>query len=51
MNDLLKKLSDQEKEKLRKKEQPEWADINKLRHPRYLGLRTSKKPGEVIREN
>jgi len=39
MNDLLKKLSDQEKEKLRKKEQPEWTGINKPRHPRYLGLR------------
>jgi len=51
MNDLLKKSSDQEKEKLRKKEQPEWTDTNKLRHPRHLGLRRSKKPREVIREN
>ncbi|MGM1056113.1 MAG: non-homologous end-joining DNA ligase [Bacteroidota bacterium] len=29
----------------------EWTNTNKLRHPRYLGLRRSKKPGEVIREN
>lgn len=29
----------------------EWTDSNKLRHPRYLGLRRSKKPQEVIKEN
>lgn len=29
----------------------QWTDSNKLRHPRYLGLRRDKKPGEVIREN
>jgi len=29
----------------------EWTNTNKLRHPRYLGLRRSKKPGEVIKEN
>lgn len=29
----------------------EWTDTYKLRHPRYLGLRRSKKPKEVIKEN
>lgn len=29
----------------------EWTNTNKLRHPRYLGLRRSKKAREVIREN
>lgn len=29
----------------------EWTKTNKLRHPRYLGLRRSKKPREVIKEN
>jgi DNA ligase D-like protein (predicted ligase) len=28
----------------------EWTSDNKLRHPRYLGLREDKKPREVIRE-
>jgi ATP-dependent DNA ligase len=28
----------------------EWTRDGKLRHPRYLGLRTDKKPGEVVRE-
>ncbi len=28
----------------------EWTDENRLRHPRYLGLREDKKPEEVIRE-
>jgi DNA ligase D-like protein (predicted ligase) len=28
----------------------EWTDAGKLRHPRYLGLRTDKKPSEVVRE-
>ncbi len=29
----------------------EWTRDGKLRHPRYLGLRTDKSPGEVIRES
>jgi bifunctional non-homologous end joining protein LigD len=28
----------------------EWTDDNKLRHPRFLGIRTDKAPEEVIRE-
>jgi DNA ligase D-like protein (predicted ligase) len=28
----------------------EWTDEGKLRHPRYIGLRTDKAPGDVIRE-
>ena len=28
----------------------EWTDDGKLRHPRYIGLRDDKAPGEVIRE-
>lgn len=28
----------------------EWTRDGKLRHPRFLGLRTDKKPGEVVRE-
>jgi bifunctional non-homologous end joining protein LigD len=28
----------------------EWTRDGKLRHPRYLGLRTDKKPDEVVRE-
>jgi bifunctional non-homologous end joining protein LigD len=28
----------------------EWTDDGKLRHPRFLGIRTDKAPGEVIRE-
>jgi bifunctional non-homologous end joining protein LigD len=28
----------------------EWTDAGKLRHPRYLGLRTDKKPSQVVRE-
>lgn len=28
----------------------EWTGAGKLRHPRYLGLRTDKKPSEVVRE-
>jgi bifunctional non-homologous end joining protein LigD len=28
----------------------EWTSDNKLRHPRYLGLREDKKPKEVVRE-
>jgi bifunctional non-homologous end joining protein LigD len=28
----------------------EWTDAGKLRHPRFLGLRTDKKPSEVVRE-
>lgn len=28
----------------------EWTDDGKLRHPRYIGLRDDKPPGEVIRE-
>jgi len=28
----------------------EWTGAGKLRHPRYLGLRTDKKPTEVVRE-
>jgi len=50
MNDLLKKLSDQKKEKIRKKERPEWAEPNKLSHPRYLGLRRSKSRGGYKRK-
>jgi ATP-dependent DNA ligase len=29
----------------------EWTQDGKLRHPRFLGLRDDKKPGEVVREN
>jgi ATP-dependent DNA ligase len=29
----------------------EWTRDGKLRHPRYLGLRTDKSPDEVVREN
>ena len=28
----------------------EWTRDGKLRHPRYLGLRTDKSPAEVVRE-
>jgi bifunctional non-homologous end joining protein LigD len=28
----------------------EWTRDGKLRHPRYIGLRTDKKPAEVVRE-
>jgi bifunctional non-homologous end joining protein LigD len=28
----------------------EWTRDGRLRHPRYLGLRTDKKPDEVVRE-
>jgi bifunctional non-homologous end joining protein LigD len=28
----------------------EWTGAGKLRHPRYLGLRSDKKPSEVVRE-
>lgn len=28
----------------------EWTGDGKLRHPRYLGLREDKRPGEVVRE-
>jgi DNA ligase D-like protein (predicted ligase) len=28
----------------------EWTNAGKLRHPRFLGLRTDKKPSEVVRE-
>lgn len=28
----------------------EWTRDGKLRHPRYLGMRTDKEPGEVVRE-
>jgi bifunctional non-homologous end joining protein LigD len=28
----------------------EWTDDGKLRHPRFLGLRTDKKPRDVHRE-
>ena len=28
----------------------EWTRDGKLRHPRYIGLRTDKKPDEVVRE-
>jgi ATP-dependent DNA ligase len=28
----------------------EWTRDGKLRHPRYLGLRTDKSPDEVVRE-
>jgi bifunctional non-homologous end joining protein LigD len=28
----------------------EWTEDNRLRHPRYLGLRMDKKPQEVVRE-
>jgi bifunctional non-homologous end joining protein LigD len=28
----------------------EWTEDGRLRHPRYLGLRTDKKPEEVVRE-
>lgn len=28
----------------------EWTRDGKLRHPRYLGLRTDKEPGDVVRE-
>ncbi len=29
----------------------EWTTDGKLRHPRFLGLRTDKKPGDVVRES
>jgi hypothetical protein len=29
---------------------PDWTRDGKLRHPRYLGLRTDKSPDEVVRE-
>ena len=29
----------------------EWTRDGKLRHPRYLGLRTDKSPDEVVRES
>jgi DNA ligase D-like protein (predicted ligase) len=29
----------------------EWTREGKLRHPRYVGLRTDKSPGEVVRES
>lgn len=29
----------------------EWTDTGRLRHPRYLGLRTDKKPTDIRREN
>jgi ATP-dependent DNA ligase len=28
----------------------EWTRDGKLRHPRYLGMRTDKDPAEVVRE-
>jgi bifunctional non-homologous end joining protein LigD len=28
----------------------EWTNENKLRHPRFLGLREDKRPEEVVRE-
>jgi ATP-dependent DNA ligase len=28
----------------------EWTDGDKLRHPRFLGLREDKRPEEVVRE-
>ncbi|AFS15006.1 DNA polymerase LigD ligase subunit [Mycobacterium intracellulare subsp. intracellulare MTCC 9506] len=28
----------------------EWTRDGTLRHPRYLGVRTDKEPGEVVRE-
>jgi len=28
----------------------EWTPAEKLRHPRFLGLRQDKKPEEVVRE-
>jgi ATP-dependent DNA ligase len=28
----------------------EWTDDGRLRHPRYLGLRRDKEPGQVVRE-
>lgn len=28
----------------------EWSEAGRLRHPRYLGLRADKDPGEVVRE-
>ena len=28
----------------------EWTPEGKLRHPRFLGLRTDKSPDEVVRE-
>ena len=28
----------------------EWSDAGRLRHPRYLGLRTDKDPADVVRE-
>jgi bifunctional non-homologous end joining protein LigD len=28
----------------------EWTPDGKLRHPRYLGLRDDKSPGQVVRE-
>ncbi|WP_255641029.1 MULTISPECIES: hypothetical protein [unclassified Mycobacterium] len=28
----------------------EWTRNSKSRHPRYLGVRTDKEPGEVVRE-
>ena len=29
----------------------EWTKDGKLRHPRYLGLRRDKDPGDVVRES
>jgi hypothetical protein len=29
---------------------PDWTRDGKLRHPRYIGLRTDKSPDEVVRE-
>jgi hypothetical protein len=29
---------------------PDWTRDGKLRHPRYLGLRTDKNPDEVVKE-
>jgi bifunctional non-homologous end joining protein LigD len=29
----------------------EWTSDGKLRHPRYLGLRTDKRPRDVVRED
>lgn len=29
----------------------EWTDANKLRHPRFIGLRRDKAPNEIVRED